>query len=100
MASFEIRDGVFENGVLTARSADGRQLILRSKRQQHISGHPAETRVAGIDVNHAIHYHGARSIHRPAFSLDSVYGGVLLCSVEVPENFPVFTGKCPHVAVD
>jgi hypothetical protein len=36
-------------------------LILWSKCQQDISGHPAKARVAGIDVTHAIHDYGACS---------------------------------------
>jgi hypothetical protein len=47
---------------MIARTA-GRQLILWRKRQQDIAGHPTKAWVAGIDINHAIHYHGACPIH-------------------------------------
>jgi hypothetical protein len=78
----------------------GCELILWRKRQQDIARYPAKAWVAGIDINHAIYYHGARSIHRPAFRLDSVRGGIVFCRVKVPENFSVFTRKCTHVPVD
>src|SRR5258706_9619082 len=74
-------------------------LVLGGERQQHISGHAAIAGISGIDEDHAAHDNRAGSVEGTALRLDSIYSGVFLHSVEIPENFAVFGCERAYMAV-
>ena len=49
-------------------------LAVHRKRQQYVARHASEARVTGIDVEHAIHNHGAGAVKRAAACGNSIYG--------------------------
>src|SRR5882762_739334 len=75
-------------------------LVFRGERQQDVAGHAAISGIAGIDEDHAAHDNRAGSVEGTALRLDSIYSGVFLHSVEIPENFAVFGCERAYMAVE
>src|SRR6185369_3191663 len=65
----------------------------------NIPRRPAETRIAGIHIHHAVDHDRAGAIERPAFGRSSVHGCVIPCGVYVPEHFPIRRRKGAKVSV-
>src|SRR5579864_3156209 len=74
--------------------------IFRRKRQQDVAWHAAIARIPGIDEDHAAYNHRSGAIQRATLGLNSIYRGVFLLGVEVPEHFAVLRSERAYVAVD
>src|SRR5258706_198482 len=70
-----------------------------AERQQHISRHAAEARVAGIDEDHAAGDHGAGSVERAALGRNAVDCREVARGVEVPQHFSVFGVEGAHAVL-
>src|SRR2546428_14122541 len=74
--------------------------LLRRKRQQYVSRHPAVARITGINKQHAAGDHWAGTVERSALGFNSVHSGIALGGVEVPKYFTVFSRKGAQVSIN
>src|SRR5882762_2319968 len=75
-------------------------LVFRGERQQYVAGHAAISRIPRIDEDHAADNDRAGSVEGTALGLDSIYGGVFLHGIEIPENFAVFGRERAQMSIE